>query len=236
MLQGAAAQMSSPFDLIRVASTEGRIVLLILAVLSVVTWFLIIYKWWQLRRLKDQHKKFFWELERSQALQEAYHAVMKLPPSPFSRVFREGITFYADLRPGGLKPLDGQAPAPLTPTQIEALRAVVGKEIAWERDVVARHVPWLATIGSVSPFLGLLGTVLGIMNSFLGIAATGSGNISAVAPGVAEALVTTAAGLGIAIPAVIAYNYFAGRISRLEGDLEGLSDELVGWMAKEGLV
>jgi biopolymer transport protein TolQ len=236
MLQRAAAQMSSPFDLLRVTSTEARVVLVVLALLSLLTWFLIIYKWWQLRRLEDQHKRFFWELERSQALQEAYHAVMKLPPSPFSRVFREGIAFYADLRPGGLKRPEGSQPEPLTSTQIGALRAVVGKEIAWERDSVARHVPWLATISSVSPFLGLLGTVLGIMNSFLGIAITGSGNIAAVAPGVAEALVTTAAGLGIAIPAVIAYNYFANRISRLEGDLEGLSDEMLGWMAREGMV
>lgn len=236
MLQGGATPMASPFDLIRVASTEGRIVLAILALLSLVTWFLIIYKWWQLRRLKGQSQRFFWELERSQGLQEAYHAAMKLPPSPYSRVFREGITFYADLRPGGLKAAEGTRQAPLTQPQVEALRAVVGKEISWERDQVARHVPWLATIGSVSPFLGLLGTVLGIMNSFLGIAASGSGNISSVAPGVAEALVTTAAGLGIAIPAVIAYNYFANRIDRLEGDLDALSDELIGWMAKEGLV
>lgn len=236
MVQGAVAQMASPFDLIRVASTEARIVLLILAALSLITWFLIISKWWQLRRLNGQHKRFFWELERSQALQEAYHAIMKLPPSPFSRVFREGISFYADLRPGGLRPAEGTVHAPLSQAQIEALRAVVGKEISWERDSVSRHVPWLATIGSVSPFLGLLGTVLGIMNSFLGIAASGTGNISSVAPGVAEALVTTAAGLGIAIPAVIAYNYFAGKIGRLEGDLEALSDALIGWMAREGLV
>ncbi len=235
MLQGTATPMASPLDLIRHAGPETKVVLAIMAVLSVVSWYLIISKWWQQRKIRRQRQRFFWEMERSEALAEAYHAVMKLPPSPYSRVLREGVAFYTSLRPAGLKPVEG-GHVPLSHTQLEALRAILGKEIAAERERLSRNVPWLATIGSVSPFLGLLGTVLGIMNSFLGIAASGAGNITAVAPGVAEALVATATGLAVALPAVFAYNHFANGIAVLEGDLEGLGDELIGWMAREGML
>jgi len=235
MLQGTATAMSTPLDLIRHSGPETRVVLVIMAVLSVASWYIILSKWWQQRRVRLQRKRFFWELERSQALAEAYHAAMKLPPSPYTRVLREGVAFYSGLRPGGLTPTPDER-VPISQTQLEALRAILGKEIAAERERAARHIPWLATIGSVSPFLGLLGTVLGIMNSFLGIASSGAGNITAVAPGVAEALVATATGLAVAIPAVFAYNHFANNISILEGDLEGLGDELIGWMAREGLL
>ena len=85
----------------------------------------------------------------------------------------------------------------------------------------SRFVPWLATIGSVSPLIGLLGTVLGIISAFIGIATKGSGNIAAVAPGVAEALIATAAALAVAIPAVFGYNIFANRVNRFDGELDG---------------
>ena len=113
---------------------------------------------------------------------------------------------------------------------------VLAKEVGAERDLQARFIPWLATIGSVSPLLGLLGTVLGVMDAFIGIAAGGSGNISAVAPGVAEALVTTVVGLAVAIPAVIAYNLYVSRLGVLTGEMEGFAQEIVGTMAREGRI
>ena len=82
----------------------------------------------------------------------------------------------------------------------------------------------------------VLGTVLGVMNAFIGIASQGSGNLAAVAPGIATALVTTVAGLAVAIPAVMGYNLFASRVGRFEGELEGFGNALVGWMAREGLL
>jgi biopolymer transport protein TolQ len=158
---------------------------------------------------------------------------MKLPTSPFNRIFREGMHFYNELMPGVVR--DGPAQRiSLAITQLEAFKMVLGKEVSAERDVVARLVPWLATIGSVSPLLGLLGTVIGVMGAFLGISQKGSGNISAVAPGIADALVATVAGLAAAIPAVMGYNYFVSRISQFEGELEGFANTLVGWMAREG--
>ncbi len=124
----------------------------------------------------------------------------------------------------------------MTGTQLEALKMVLNKEVAAERDIMARFIAWLATVGSVSPLLGLLGTVLGVMDAFIGIGTKGSGNIAAVAPGVAEALVTTVAGLAAAIPAVIAYNLFVNRLGLFAGELEGFANELVGTMAREGLL
>ena len=173
------------------------------------------------------------------SLQEAYHAVMKQPPSPYNRLLREGIHFFSELRPGSLKPSAAAGAAPavqtaLTTTQLEALRMVLAKEVAAERDGAARFIPWLATFGSVSPLLGLLGTVLGVMDAFIGIAIGGSGNISAVAPGVAEALVTTVAGLAVAVPAVIAYNIFVNRLGLFAGELEGFAQEIIATLAREG--
>jgi len=113
---------------------------------------------------------------------------------------------------------------------------VMEKEEAEERDELAVGLTWLAVIGSVSPLMGLMGTVIGVMNAFLGIVSTGSTNIGAVAPGVAEALVTTVVGLAVAIPAVIFYNYFVARLNLVTSELEGFSSEFIGTLAREGRV
>ncbi len=237
MLQAGSALPSSSWELVLHSSPETKVVLAITLVFSAISWFVIVLKWWQFRRSRQQANRFFAELERTTRRKDACHALMKLPPSPFNRLFREGLSFLGELRPGSLRDA-GQAPAPgtLSMTQLEALKVVLGEEVASERDVMARFIPWLATIGSVGPLLGLMGTVLGVMDAFIGIASKGSGNISAVAPGVAEALVTTVAGLAVAIPAVIAYNLFVNRLSLFAGELEGFANELIGTMAREGLL
>jgi biopolymer transport protein TolQ len=236
-LQAGGSLPSSSWDLVLHSSPETKIVLVITAAFSLMSWFIIAAKWWQFRRVRGQANRFFAQLERSTRLKDAYHAVMKLPPSPYTRLFREGLNFFSELRPGSLK-AEGHTPSGelLSITQLEALKMVLGKEIAAERDSMARFIAWLATIGSVGPLLGLLGTVLGVMDAFIGIAAKGSGNIGAVAPGVAEALVTTVAGLATAIPAVIAYNLFVNRLGLFAGELEGFANELIGTMAREGLL
>lgn len=243
ILQVGRAIPTTPWELVATSSTLTKVVLLVLLVFSLVSWFLIVLKWWQFRRVRRQGDRLFAELERTGTLQDAYHAAMKLPTSPYARLLREGITFFADLnRPG--RPEGGAVERPsgalarststLTGTQVEVLRMVFAKEIAAERDLMSRFIPWLATIGSVSPLLGLLGTVLGVMDAFIGIATHGSGNIGAVAPGIAEALTTTVAGLAVAIPAVIAYNIFVSRLVLYGGELEGFAYEIVGTMAREG--
>ena len=217
------------------SSRETKFVLAILVVFSLVSWYLIFLKWWQFRRLRRQADRFMAEIEKAARLDDAYHVAMRLPASPYNRLMREGIHFFSELRPQGLK---GAGPAPgqatLTATQLEALRMVLAKEVAAERDAAARFIPWLATFGSVSPLLGLLGTVLGVMDAFIGIAVGGSGNIGAVAPGVAEALVTTVMGLAVAVPSVMAYNLFVSRLGLFAGELEGFAQEIIGSMAREG--
>ena len=241
LLQVGRAVPTTPWELVLTSSRETQFVLAVLAVFSVVSWYFIVLKWWQFRRMRQLGDRFLAEVEKAPRLEDAYHAAMRLPPSPYNRLLREGIHFFSELKPGSLRPTAGGAgvaTAPplttLTTTQLEALRMVLAKEVAAERDGAARFIPWLATFGSVSPLLGLLGTVLGVMDAFIGIAIGGSGNISAVAPGVAEALVTTVAGLAVAVPAVIAYNIFVNRLGLFAGELEGFAQEIIATLAREG--
>ncbi|HYK83534.1 MAG TPA: MotA/TolQ/ExbB proton channel family protein [Gemmatimonadales bacterium] len=236
LLQVGRAVPTTPWELVLTSSRETKFVLAILVVFSLVSWFLIFKKWWDFRKLRLLADRFLVEIERAPRLEDAYHAAMRLPPSPYNRLLREGIQFFSELKPGGLKE-NGPvltAQGTLTTTQLEALRMVLAKEVAAERDGAARFLPWLATFGSVSPLLGLLGTVLGVMDAFIGIALGGSGNIAAVAPGVAEALVTTVAGLAVAVPSVMAYNIFVNRLGLFAGELEGFAQEIIGTLAREG--
>ncbi len=233
-LQTGGALPSSSLELLLHSSVETKVVMAVIGVFSLGAWFIIGLKWVQFRRVRAQANRFFGVLERATTLREGYNAMMSLPTSPYTRLFREGMHFVGELRPGALK-TDAGTHA-LTPTQLEALKMVLGKEIAAERDHLNRYIAALATIGSVGPLLGLLGTVLGVMDAFIGIAAKGSGNISAVAPGVAEALVTTVAGLFAAIPAVIGYNLFVARVRGITSELDGFGNELIGSMAREGLI
>jgi len=245
LYQVRGAIPTTPWELVLTSSRETQFVLAVLAVFSFVSWYLIVLKWWQFRRMRQLGDRFLAEVEKAPRLEDAYHAAMRLPPSPYNRLLREGVHFFSELKPGSLKARasspDVAALAPgastaLTTTQLEALRMVLAKEVAAERDMAARFIPWLATFGSVSPLLGLLGTVLGVMDAFIGIAVGGSGNITAVAPGVAEALVTTVGGLAVAVPAVMAYNLFVNRLGLFAGELEGFAQEIIGTLAREGRI
>jgi biopolymer transport protein TolQ len=234
----AALQVRTPtsaWDLIIGGTLPTNIVLLILLGFSLLSWWLIFWKWKQFRAIRAQGDLFLNEMDKAQSLEEGYKAVLSLPESPYRRVFRQGVNFFSELRPGALRE-GGPVQKGLSLTQLEALRLTLEKEEAEERDELAHGLNWLATIGSISPLLGLMGTVIGIMNAFLGITRTGSTNIGAVAPGVAEALVTTVMGLAVAIPAVIAYNHFVGRLNLVTGELEGFSSEFIGTLAREGKV
>ena len=225
----------TPFDMVVGGTLPTQIVKVCLLVMSGWSWWLIFHKSKQFREVRRQGDAFLDHMERAQRLEDAYKAILSLPDSPYGRVFRQGVNFFSELRPGALR--EGAQTAPgLSLTQLEALRLVLEKEEAAERDDLAHGIGWLAVIGSVSPLLGLAGTVLGIMNSFLGITSSGSSNIMAVAPGVAEALVTTVGGLFVAIPAVMAYNLFVGKLNLVSSELEGCSSEFIGTLAREGRV
>lgn len=225
---------TSPLDMVLGGTLPTQIVLATLLAFSLVSVWIMWSKVRQFRKVRVLGDQFISAMERAQRLDDAYKAILSLPESPYGRVFRQGINFFSELRPGGLR--EGAEVVGLSAAQLEALRLVLEKEEAEERDELSRGLTWLAVVASVSPLLGLLGTVIGIMNAFLGITATGSTNIGAVAPGVAEALITTVAGLFVAIPAVIGYNHFVSRLNLVSGELEGFSSEFIGTLAREGRV
>lgn len=234
VLAQASTPLPSGWSLIWEGSVDTKIIIALLALFSLISWSLIVWKWLVFRKVWRQASGFLEHMESARRLEEAYKNILTLPESPFTRVFRRGVNFFSELRPGGLR--EGAVVTGLSSAQLEVLRLVLEKEEAEERDSIASGLHWLAIVATVSPLLGLLGTVIGVMNSFIGVAAAGSANISAVAPGVAEALVTTVAGLVVAIPAAIAYNYFAGRLNLFMSELEGSSSEFIGSLAREGKV
>lgn len=221
-------------DMILGASPPTHIVLGVLFLFSVVSMWVIIAKVRHFRGVRQDGDEFVAHLESVTNLGDAYAAVRHLEDSPYTRLFRSGLDFFDELRPGALS--GSRQASGLSLTQLEALRMVIDKTEAEEIDDLSRGLNWLAVIGSVSPLLGLMGTVIGIMNTFIGITQHGSTNISAVAPGVAEALITTVAGLAVAIPSVIAYNHFASQLNLVLGEFEGFASEFIGTLARGGHV
>jgi biopolymer transport protein TolQ len=225
MTQVGGAVPTTSWELVSASSAETQVILAVLAAFSLLSWSLIFAKGWQFRRIRGQGQAFFRAVAHALRLDEARTAVEVLPASPYTRLFKEGLSFYEELVPGGVAAEPAQA-ARLTPSQLEALRMVVDTQVDAEHDQLGRYIPWLATLGSVSPLLGLLGTVLGVMDAFIGIATSGAGNIAAVAPGVAE--------LAVAVPSVIAYNVFTARQNFVAAELEGFGRELIVTLAREG--
>lgn len=234
LLQVSEAIPTSPWEMIRHASLMTQVVVAVLVVLSLISWAIMILKWREFRRVLDSGHAFIRDFERASSLDDASALARRAPPSPFTRVFSRGVNFFAEMRPGALRSTENQDP--LRGSQVEALRLVLDAETTDERERMGHFIPWLATIGSVSPLIGLLGTVLGIIDSFIGLATKGSGSISAVAPGVAEALIATAAALSVAIPAVFGYNWLSNRLNRFDGELEGFGSELIALMVREGRI
>lgn len=220
-------------ELIRTGTPVTLAVLGVLAFFSLVSWLIILWKLAQFRRLKRDSRRFSHALERTQRLEDAHRSIVRLPDSAHTRIFRQGINFFSELRPGALR--ENAPPTPgLSDTQLHALWLILEKVQDEERDALAAGLVWLSVIAVVSPLLGLLGTVIGVMDSFIGISRTGGAGINTVAPGIAEALVATAFGLVAAIPAAIAYNYFVTRLNTFTGELEGFASEFVGTLAREG--
>jgi biopolymer transport protein TolQ len=235
MMQSAAphGELGTVWQMIAGGTVSTQLIMALLGVFSLVSWAIIVVKWLQFRRLRRESDRFVARLERAERLEDAFHGIMALPESPFTRVFKRGMTFYSELRPAARN--TGEVKG-LLPAQLEVLRLVLEKEEGDERDGLTGGLIWLAIFATASPLLGLLGTVIGVMNSFIGVSAAGSSSITAVAPGIAEALVATAGGLVVAIPAAIGYNYLTGRLNLFMGELEGFSSEFIGALAREGRI
>jgi biopolymer transport protein TolQ len=209
-------------------------VLVLLAVLSLLSWGIMFAKLGEFRRVERHGWAFLREFERAPGIEAAMLAAQRATPSPFTAVFSRAVQFLNETRPALAASSDRNAR--LSGSQVEALRLVLDAAGGGEREKLGRFIPWLATVSSVSPLIGLFGTVLGVISAFRGVVASGSSNLTAVAPGIAQALTATAAALAVAIPAAFAYNVFAARLNRYDGSLEGFGSELVALMVREGRI
>ena len=214
--------MSEPIsilDLIRNASLLVQLVMLLLTVASVASWVLIFQRWFALNRVQreiDDFEEEFWSgIDLNELKTELDGQADHL--SGIESVFVAGFGEYGRLASQG----DTDPDAVMQNVQ-RAMRVALTRE----EERLGRHLPFLATVGSTSPYVGLFGTVWGIMNSFRSLANMTQATLAAVAPGISEALVATAMGLFAAIPAVIGYNRFAARVEGLMKRYEAFADEL----------
>ncbi|MFQ5882557.1 MAG: MotA/TolQ/ExbB proton channel family protein [Candidatus Methylomirabilales bacterium] len=209
-------------------------VLLILLFFSITSWAIIFMKLRALRRAERQSDDFLRLFRASKNLTGTYEEAKRYPVSPVAALFREGFRELGYHLKGNPQPAGnpGGASLKLSPERGEEVLEGIGRTLRHaslkELSQMERHLIFLATTGSVTPFIGLFGTVWGIIDAFVGIGAAGSANLGAVAPGIAEALIATAAGLAAAIPAVIGYNYFVNRVRGIGTRLDLFTLEFMG--------
>ncbi len=201
------------FTLILRAGPVVKFVLFVLLLFSVFSWAIIIYKYRWLSRGEKESEEFQRDFHHSRDLDTLYHSTRSLRLSPLANLFR---SVY-----------------PSEEADIDDIKRTLKRVEATETAKLERYLTFLATTGSTTPFIGLFGTVWGIMNSFLGIGRIGSASLAVVAPGIAEALIATAAGLAAAIPAVVAYNYYLSRVRRDTITMEDFSQELIDFFMRK---
>ncbi|UCC38923.1 MAG: protein TolQ [Candidatus Aminicenantes bacterium] len=206
--------------LILEADIVVKLVLLILLFFSVFSWAVIFFKRRALKSASIQSQKFLTVFQKSKNLKDVYETAKRYKASPLAALFRSG---YRELRH-----LDQSNPEPiLNPSKLESLNRALTKASNNEISKLEKMMSFLATTGSVTPFIGLFGTVWGIMVAFNRIAVVRSASLDTVAPGIAEALIATAAGLFAAIPAVIAYNHYLHKIKDLITEIDDFSFEFL---------
>lgn len=210
----------SIFHLIKDASFVVQFVMLLLVAASVASWTFIFSKRKELSRaieITDEFEEEFWS---GVGLAELYKklAAKDFEPEGIEKIFLAGYKEFSRMRQTGtIEPM----------VQVESAQRAMRIELSRELDRLDQHLPFLATVGSISPYIGLFGTVWGIMNSFMSLSTVKQATLAQVAPGIAEALIATAIGLFAAIPAVIAYNRFSSRLDSLTGRYELFVEEFV---------
>lgn len=206
----------SALQLILQAGYIVKGVLLILLFFSVVSWAIIFFKHRYFSKAQKETDQFLREYRSGRNLKDLYQVTKNLAMSPLANVFK---SVYSDK----------------VHTSMSEVKRMLRRYEALESVKLEKYLNFLATTGSTTPFIGLFGTVWGIMNSFRGIGAAGAASLAIVAPGIAESLIATAAGLAAAIPAVIAYNYYLSVARRLIIEMEDFSEDLLDLFSKENL-
>lgn len=217
-------QMEGPhepgiLELIADADIIVQLVLLSLVGMSIACWVIILNKASSLRKAGKQTEAFLGEFWQARSLDQVYEQVDRHPDSPVAHVFKAGYAELSRLQgsDGGGALLSGE----------DNLERALRRTIAVERAEMEKLTTFLATTGSTAPFIGLFGTVWGILLAFQKIGATGQATVATVGPDIAHALIATAVGLAAAIPAVMAYNFFRSRIRSLSGEMDTFSDDFL---------
>jgi biopolymer transport protein TolQ len=222
-------------DLIKDSSPISQFVLAVLVLFSVVSWGIILYKLWTFNRIQSQSTRFLEIFRRSAKFSEVQAVCQSLNDSPLVGIFLSGYAeLNLQLRQAAVMANPAHAPAPpATPAARPMLKSLVSVDRALmrasnvETNKLEKHITFLATTAAVTPFIGLFGTVLGIISAFQGISAQGSTSLDVVAPGIADALIATAAGLAAAIPAVYFYNLLTQRVKGLASEMDDFSLEFL---------
>jgi biopolymer transport protein TolQ len=231
-------------NLINMISNAGlmvQFVLLLLLFFSITSWAIILIKYRYIKRAYQESAMFtelFW---KSKDLSNAYRQAKELEGSPIARIFRIGYVELKKISQRGISEGDDDRPDRSSGlgarfAGMDNIKRSLRRAINTETTRMTQMVPFLATTGNTTPFIGLFGTVWGIMNSFHGIGLRGSASLAVVAPGISEALVATAAGLAVAIPAVIAFNYFMQKIKILESELNSFSADFLNIIERDILL
>ena len=222
---------SGVFDLILNAGPVAKFVLAILLLFSVVSWALIVEKWWQFRRVRRQTLAFMKVFREGRRPAVVYSAARKFRDSPLAQLYAAAHGEISGV-PDVMDPLVEEGDEGLSSERLEAVHRAMRRTAGLEVSQLERYLPFLATTASSTPFIGLFGTVWGIMSSFHGISTQGSASLAVVAPGISEALIATAAGLAAAIPAVIGYNYFVNRVRHWATEMDGFILDLLNVLSR----
>jgi biopolymer transport protein TolQ len=221
----ASPAPSAELDLVQLVLRSGGVVLgvlLCLIVFFVVTTFIIGYKLFQLTKAQNESEAFllhFWQKKRLDAV---YEQSKQYRRSPVAAMFKAG---YVELMRLSREKQGGGEGGEYGMGEMENIERALRRSFIAEMTHLEGLTPFLATVGSAAPFVGLFGTVWGIMDAFRNIGAKGSANLATVAPGIAEALIATAIGLVAAIPAVMAYNFFARKIKVISNEMDSFSND-----------
>jgi biopolymer transport protein TolQ len=228
-------------EMIQNAGLVVKLVLLLLLLFSITSWAIIIIKYRYIRKAYQQSAiftEFFWE---SRDFAEAFTKARELQGSPIARMFRIGYSELKRLSQSGVVPAGRKSDAGKEDNDslrnrfagTDNIKRSLRRSAAAEATKMTQMVPFLATTGNTAPFIGLFGTVWGIMTSFHGIGMSGSASLEVVAPGISEALVATAIGLAVAIPAVIAFNFFMQKIRVIESEMDNFSSDFLNIIERD---
>jgi biopolymer transport protein TolQ len=209
-------------DLVRDTGPVAQAVLLVLLAFSLISWAIILSRWSMLKRARVQSGRFLRAFRRAQRLQDMNSVSEQFRPSPLVGVFQSGFKEFERQvgTSGGLR----------NPLAVQRAMQIAASE---EMTRFERNLPWLAITAAVTPFVGLFGTVWGIIDAFHGLGTSGAATLRAVAPGISEALITTAAGLAAAIPAVIAYNLIGGSLRDFAARCDDFSLEMLNAVERQ---